>query len=331
MPIGIPNTLDTLKTFVEAEGNFSPGFGSYGIYFWIFDRRNDQLTAPTMDGIKTVRGLNGTGYLIPWVKWIAGEIEVRSEICEIRRNSSDGDVFLVGARVTVANRGTVGQRLSLFVTLRSIGPAGWPVRRLDVSGTDTLLVDGHPAVLAKETPAAIGVASSDSVGMLALSGKVPDSAAVTSPDGDCCGAMRFDLDLASGDSKVLGFICPVLAGRRAARHKRVDLGQDAMADAAELNPSDGGIPQPDLGVGYYRKISTDELFEEAAAYWEGLLGRFRVEVPDRRWTEAMAAIAGHAVMCLNQGAADVAVINYNVFNRDGMYVTNIMQKAVCLT
>jgi hypothetical protein len=28
IPIGIANTLDTLKTFVEAEGCFSPGVGS---------------------------------------------------------------------------------------------------------------------------------------------------------------------------------------------------------------------------------------------------------------------------------------------------------------
>jgi hypothetical protein len=28
VPIGIPDTLDVLKTFVETEGNFSPGFGS---------------------------------------------------------------------------------------------------------------------------------------------------------------------------------------------------------------------------------------------------------------------------------------------------------------
>ena len=28
IPIGIANSLDTLKTFVEAEGNFSPGGGA---------------------------------------------------------------------------------------------------------------------------------------------------------------------------------------------------------------------------------------------------------------------------------------------------------------
>ena len=35
IPIGIANSLDTLKTFVEAEGCFSPGVGSYGVYFWL--------------------------------------------------------------------------------------------------------------------------------------------------------------------------------------------------------------------------------------------------------------------------------------------------------
>jgi len=48
IPIGIANSLDTLKTFVEAEGNFSPGVGSYSVYFWIFDKTAGRLVAPTM-------------------------------------------------------------------------------------------------------------------------------------------------------------------------------------------------------------------------------------------------------------------------------------------
>ena len=32
-------------------------------------------------------------------------------------------------------------------------------------------------------------------------------------------------------------------------------------------------------------------------------------------------------MAMNNGAPDVAVINYNVFNRDGVYVANILQKS----
>jgi len=49
IPIGIANTVDTLKTFVEAEGYFSPGFATYGIYFWVYDPETKTVIAPTMD------------------------------------------------------------------------------------------------------------------------------------------------------------------------------------------------------------------------------------------------------------------------------------------
>jgi hypothetical protein len=73
-------------------------------------------------------------------------------------------------------------------------------------------------------------------------------------------------------------------------------------------------------------MDVDALFAQAEAYWRDAVGRFRVSVPDRRWAQAMAAITGHAAMTLNEGAPDVAVVNYNVFNRDGVYVANILQK-----
>jgi hypothetical protein len=38
-------------------------------------------------------------------------------------------------------------------------------------------------------------------------------------------------------------------------------------------------------------------------------------------------MTGHLALCMNDGAPDVAVINYNVFNRDGVYVANVLQKA----
>jgi hypothetical protein len=119
----------------------------------------------------------------------------------------------------------------------------------------------------------------------------------------------------------------VLPGRNAARHHWVDRKQNAMVDAAELNPASGGIPQPDPGMGYYRALNTEKLFAEARAFWTGLLGGIDVRMPDPRWGESLRAILGHALMCLNEGAPDVAVVNYNVFNRDGMYIANMMQKA----
>ena len=56
-----------------------------------------RLVAPTMDGVRCERGLAGRGYLIPWSRWRAGDLTVRTEVCEVRRPSPGGAVFVVGA------------------------------------------------------------------------------------------------------------------------------------------------------------------------------------------------------------------------------------------
>ncbi len=65
IPIGIPDTLDTLKTFVEAEGCFSPGVGSYGIYFWLYDVDAHKLWTPATKGVRARHGLAEGGALLP--------------------------------------------------------------------------------------------------------------------------------------------------------------------------------------------------------------------------------------------------------------------------
>jgi len=328
IPIGVPNTLDTLKTFVEAEGNFSPGVGSYGIYFWIYDSEMGKLIAPTMESVPCNHGLHEAGYLIPWSRWKSGDIEIKTEVCEVRRSSPEGDVFVVGACVHLTNLSKSERKVSLYTVLRSLGPAGWPVKRMDVSEDgNALLVDGHVAIVAGIKPTELGVLSSDKIGHLALEGNIPSDKVASSETGDCSGAMRFRLTIPQNSTETLGFVCPVLPGRRAARHKWVDLDQNALADMAELNSTETGILQPDPGLVYYAELKADELFREAANYWQNLLSRLTVKMPDLRWGQGMTAMLGHAGLCMNEGAADVAVLNYNVFNRDGMYVANMMQKS----
>lgn len=65
VPIGIRNTLDTLKTFGEPEGNFSPGVGTYGVYFWLYGHQDKMLHAPTQQGATVTYGLHPGGLLIP--------------------------------------------------------------------------------------------------------------------------------------------------------------------------------------------------------------------------------------------------------------------------
>jgi len=324
IPIGIPDTLDTLKTFVEAEGNFSPGVGSYGIYFWIYEP--GALTAPTMERVECDHELHREGYLIPRSRWKSGDVVVETEVCEVRRESLGDDVYVAGARVHLTNSSEEDRKILLYAALRPLGAAGWSINRMEASGS-ALLVDDHSAIVAEIMPSKIGVLPSSTIGDLAFSGEVPAQKTAISETGDCSGAMQFDLTISPGETKTLGFVCPVLPGRRAARHEWVDLGQGALADMAELNSAKKGSPQPDPGLAYYRKLKADDLFSEAVAFWENLLGRITVKTPDSRWEQGMRAMLGHAGLCMNEGAADVAVVNYNVFNRDGMYVANMMQKS----
>jgi hypothetical protein len=326
VPIGIANTLDTLKTFVDADGTFSPGVGSYGVYFWIFDPQTGRLISPAE--VKAERGLSGPGYLIPWVSWTAAGLTIKLEICEIEQATPGPLIYIVGARVHLTNPSQEQRNVSLYAALRPLGPAGWAVNSIGVSEQgDALLVDGQPALVAHTQPSAAGVLPADAIGQLAQAGKMPTAAAATSNTGDCSGALHFDLAIPAGKTETLGFVCPVLPGRRAARHQWDGVSTWAQLDLAKPNPTEGGLQQIVAAFDHYRNLRTDELFDAAARYWRGLVGRATISTPDPRWGECFAAITGHAALCMNEGAPDVAVVNYNVFNRDGVYIANIMHKS----
>ena len=335
IPIGIANTVDTLKTFVEAEGGFSPGCASYGIYFWIYDPATKKLSAATMDGVKCEHGLNGTGYLIPWITWSAGDIGVREDVCQMRqelpRIGLPGEppaVHVVGARYQLTNNAKEEKALIVYAALRSLGPSGWPVKKLEVSADGTaLLVDGHTALFANTKPSAAGVLPTDTIGELAMTGKMADEKRAASETGDCSGALRFDIKIAAGQALMLDFVCPVLAGRNAVGHKWDGKSKWAQLDEAVPNPERGGIPQADPGLLFFQNLRAASIFELAADYYKDLSGRATLKLPDPRWAECFAAITGHAALCMNEGAPDVAVVNYNVFNRDGVYVASILQKS----
>ena len=328
IPIGIANTLDSLKTFVEAEGNFSPGVGTYGIYFWLYNRSAGKLFAPTMKDVPCKHGLAEGAGLIPWSRWAAGQVKIKSEVCHVLQDSPAGRVHIVAARVELRNGASQPKTVSLYAALRPLGSAGSNVHSLSVADAgDALLVDGKSGLIARQQPSGAGVVETDTIGQLAMQGTTPDAWSASSAAGNCSGALRFDVTLEPNRSSLFEFVCPVLPGRRAVRHQWDGVSEWAQLDLAKPNPDAGGELQPDPGLPYYRKLSVDKLFSEARSYWRELAGKVELRLPDVRWSEAFAAITGHAAIAMNEGAPDVAVVNYNVFNRDGVYVANILQKA----
>ena len=311
---------------MEAEGCFSPGSGSYGIYHWVYDRDEHTLTAPTMNDVACTSGLAQGRYLIPWAQWSAGHLAVRTEVCEVRHQSPKGEAFVVGSRARLTNTGDRVKNVAVYVALRSLGPAGFDVKRLAVSPEgDALLADGHPAVMARPQPSSAGVLAEDVIGQWAAGGRMPDAQIADSKTGDCSGALRFDLSIPAGGAETIRLVCPVLPGRRAVRHRWMPRPKNYIDGAVPQSDADG-IDQPDPGLDYYGTLNADDLFYQARAFWEELYGRVTFQLPDARWTNGLYVMLAHAGLCMNENAPDVAVLNYTVFNRDGMYVANMMQK-----
>ena len=323
--IGAIDAPDSLKTCLEAEGPFSPGVGTYGIYIWLYDRAQGTFVAPTMAGIPTRRGLSPEGYLIPWVEWTALDVTMRTELCSTTRSSPAGTVTVVAARVRLVNDGAKRRHLRLFVALRPLGPAGYDVYALAVSEDRTaLLVEGHPAAIGPRPADAAGVCADDHVGDFARAGAVPPESSACSPTGDCSGALAYDLELAPGALATFELLFPVQAGRRAASH-RWD-GTTAWFQLDLARPNSNGALQPDPGLAFYHTLSVEDLFADAFRYWDAHRGTARLDLPDHRWDQFIHAAVGHFGMMLNEGSPDLAPVNLNVFNRDLAYMTNLLEK-----
>ena len=327
IPIGVPNSLDSVKTFVESEGGFSPGVGSFGVSFWVYDSQRQQLYSPSMLNVSHRYGLADGRALIPWSEWSASGVTVRTEVCEVSDEANQPISYLVGARATLMNPTTQTACVSLYIAVRPIGPAGGKITELMVCDAgDALLANGHTAVVANWPSTAAGVSEEDSIGHFAIRGELPSARHVSSHTGQCSGALKFELTLAPGQSRCIGIVCPVHAGQRAVRHQWKARKKNYV-DEAVPRSSAAGIDLPDRGVAYYRHLNIDQLFARAESDWESFYAPSRIRVPSLRWNRGFDVMLAHAGLCMNEGAADVAVTNYTVFNRDGMYIANMMQKA----
>ncbi len=104
-------------------------------------------------------------------------------------------------------------------------------------------------------------------------------------------------------------------------------GGNEVTDLASVNAMDG-VLQPDHGASFYSQLSLYSIFSNIVKYWTPYVGvYYNLHLPDDLWKDALISGTSHLALNINEKAPDVAVINYNVFNRDGMYIANAMQKA----
>jgi hypothetical protein len=142
--------------------------------------------------------------------------------------------------------------------------------------------------------------------------------------------LTFRVTLDPGQERSLDFVSPVHPGRRVNGHKWDGTSTWAQLDLNLPYSEDGQYPQPAPNLDFYRdrsRCSAEGILKSARAFWKKISGQVDLDLPDPRWADGFRAVLSHCAMNMNEGAPDVAVVNYNVFNRDGMYIANIFQKS----
>lgn len=236
--VGLPQTPFPLKIFVEPGGSFSPGLGTFGVRLRtseavILGRGDVPMPEPR-------HGLAGAGLQVWWSEEGRGATLLRTEVCEVKRATPRGDCFIVAARARLTNTSDKDISTTLTVSISPEGPAGGPIHSLAFA-QHAFSIEGHPVLIAQSPSRGATLAS----GALEARPFVPQQdAAVQSAEGTCRGEMFFDVTVQAKGSVTLGFLCPVLPGRRA---------------------SEGGALQPDAGLDFYRGLNVDDIFAEAEA------------------------------------------------------------------
>jgi len=174
------------------------------------------------------RVLAGPGQLSPANEWSSAQgATARLELCLVKRQRILGEELLAAARVRFTNPSARPFTATLAV---SLAPGG-AVYALAFE-RHAFFIEGQP-VLVADTPSRGAILADAPFAPRPLTPQ--DQAHVESVKGECRGEMLFDLTLAPGQTQTLGFICP-------------------------LQSANGS----DLGLDFYRTLSVEELFTEAA-------------------------------------------------------------------
>ena len=341
IPIGTINARDALKSFVESDGSFSPGMMSFGVSQAL--KVGDTVFQPSDCRLSLVEDA-----LIPRITWEANDIQVENTCAQVDvpvpENVAELDrtryapakrldsVPVFAWKVRITNRSEKNQKCHFLVTMQNKGPAGghnagqryrWPIT-LDAFPLESTV--GRDRIYL-------------AYGMMTDTDPAENTTGEADKTLPLAEVLAYALpELKPGQEVTLHFVFPVHAGEFINPH-RWELAQDENKSENVLldqNPPvapKGAEPLetqqyvPDLEVEFYQKLNVDELIAKSVEYWKANRGTVKLETPNPLWNRGFRVMLEHTALCLNDGAPDVAVVNYNTFNRDGMYDANMLQKA----
>ncbi len=298
-----PGALDVLKTFVEPGGSFSPGVGSF-VSACGSVGKEQRLVAPELlprEGIRD-RLLGGK---LPVIRsrWRAGPLEVDLRLgCE-----AVGDTYhlLDTLWCRVHCRGSETVQATVLLVVRSIGPAGGPLRSIAYAPeANGFVCHDTIRVVGAEPPREAGCVSLSvdgyDISVPLRRGELPRSPRAFDREGYCGGCLAYPIELRSGEGWETWWDFPVLAAP----------------------------PEPSPAVLERCRHDGKARLDVLADDWRERLSRVQLTVPDARIDEAFHASLAHLLLAFVGDEPRIAPVCYPMlWTRDAVYVINALDKA----
>jgi hypothetical protein len=296
--LGVPGSLEAFKTPVEPGNSFSPGPGTYGVSSWVFV--DGALHAPEEKPLEELDWRFEEGFLpVLHSKWNADCIAVSSSLF------TDGDVETSDYRdyftVELTNTSTQVKDASLYLVIRSFGAAGGEIKELS-SDLDKININGATLVYAGTPATGFGAVSNaetgEDISVYLKNGTLPSSTSVKDESTWASGALQYSIQLKPGQTAKFDFIFHLHAGHWMRKWLKA--------------------PQRPYDVAGIRLAHLRR--------WKELL-KIRLDLPDRRFTDAFNCQLTHLYMFTVANSIRITPISYPLWwLRDGAYVMNALNR-----
>ena len=283
--LGEPCGPEGAKTTVEPGNSFSPGMATFGVTWWIRFPQNNTFFSPDLAAIEELKWSFEDGFLpVIHCDVAIDPISVRHSL--FQDGTSENQSEAVCGKMELVNKDGAEREISLFLVLRSLGPAGGPITDLRV-GKDKkslwLLNRNLPLLGVDQVPNKIGCGVGDpSEG--ARSGAIDGAPSAVDKDGWVYGMMQFDLTLKPSESWSVRFDAPI--------------------------QSHGVVPEELPGLQVLRPESFESRAEAHINNWKERLQSISVDVPEVNFRNAFYANLQHMLVATVGDQIRLAPLSY---------------------
>jgi hypothetical protein len=294
--LGEPGAPEATKTTVEPGNVFSPGMRTFGVTWWLRFPASGAFFATELAPLESLRWRYEDGYL----PLLHCETQVDA-LAVHHRLFQDGTTAqfseAVCGELALTNNAATPQAVQVFVALRSLGPAGGPVKDLKVAPDNRgfrLSQRNLPLLALDTTPDAIGCSVGDPSTM-AQAGNVPTEQQAEDISGWCFGLARYDVSLAPGQTWRVHIDCP---------QQTYGNLQDEIVSTAVVRPA-----------------AFESRAEALLDSWRKRFGTLQLDVPDADFKNAFYASLQHMLTAMVGEQARIAPLSYPLpWLRDSVFM-----------